>query len=163
MHDVGDANNQQRQHGGGGHQDQPQEQQVSNASQQNHIHQNPMQQQLLMGEGATSQLFHYNIDNFCPSVVIGSCVLLLITDSSTLYCGLYTSLLIILLPYSLHQCIRHNKVMIGGEVSTLTIAQVNDVLQMLEQIRQELKQKLQESKHKLASTSISGSLVLVLF
>jgi hypothetical protein len=42
MHDVGADNKPQQQ------------QQVSNASQQNQIHQNPMQQQLLTGEGETS-------------------------------------------------------------------------------------------------------------
>ncbi len=75
-------------------------------------------------------------------MVIGFCVLLCITESSTLYCDLYTSLLIILLPYSLHQCIRHNKDGIGGEDSTWMIAQANAVLQELEQQRQESERKL---------------------
>jgi hypothetical protein len=51
------------------------------------------------------------------------------------------------LPYSLHQCIRHNKDGIGGEDSTSTIAQVHLHLQMLEQQRQ-------ESERNLASTRL---------
>jgi hypothetical protein len=70
-------------------------------------------------------------------------ILFRVTDSLTLYCDLYTSLLIILLPYSLHQCIiRHNKDGSGGEVSTSTNAQVYDFLLILEQQRQESERKL---------------------